>query len=83
MTPAELEILKITYQQQLNTYQTYNNTDKALMNQILATVSNKSIPKAMNQPYTLLLHIEDLFEQINVAQDLATANGTEYSKAQL
>eukprot|EP00957_Ditylum_brightwellii_P109162 8327369-Ditylum_brightwellii.AAC.1 len=37
----------------------------------------------MNAPYNLSDPIEDWFEQINAAQDLATANGTGYKKAQI
>eukprot|EP00957_Ditylum_brightwellii_P074028 5625006-Ditylum_brightwellii.AAC.1 len=38
---------------------------------------------AMNQPYNPSLWIEDLFDQVNVAQDLTTANGIGYSELQL
>eukprot|EP00957_Ditylum_brightwellii_P126175 9619510-Ditylum_brightwellii.AAC.1 len=38
---------------------------------------------AMNHPYNPPLLIEDLFDQINAAQDLATDNGTSYSELQL
>eukprot|EP00957_Ditylum_brightwellii_P113608 8661747-Ditylum_brightwellii.AAC.1 len=35
---------------------------------------------AMNQPYNPSLPFEDLFDQVNAGQDLATSNGTGYSE---
>ena len=37
----------------------------------------------MTAPYNLSAPIEDLFEQINAAQDLATANVTGYMDAEI
>eukprot|EP00957_Ditylum_brightwellii_P029208 2207804-Ditylum_brightwellii.AAC.1 len=120
MGPTELENLCITHRQQLNTYQKYHNMDKALQNQLLASVNDEytkalkqnpvgymnrntfevlqhlysdyghimpamlqALYAAMDQPYNPTLPIEDLFDQINVVQDLAMANGTGYSEPQV